>query len=184
MKMEKWKQVKYKGFERYQISDKGNVKGTKGLMKSRPNSRKYHIIGLREPGSREQKTFSVHRMVAEHFIPQPSGKNYVNHISGDKNDNTVQNLEWVTQSENQIHAYETGLQVKTTEQVARLKGYAENKRRPIRVVNEKIGIDQVFESIAEAGQLLNCNEKTLRNVLKGRNKSRLGYKVFYLDGGD
>ena len=108
----------------------------------------------------------------------------MNHISGDKNDNTVQNLEWVTQSENQIHAYETGLQVKTTEQVARLKGYAENKRRPIRVVNEKIGIDQVFESIAEAGQLLNCNEKTLRNVLKGRNKSRLGYKVFYLDGGD
>ena len=72
MKMEKWKQVKYKGFERYQISDKGNVKGTKGLMKSRPNSRKYHIIGLREPGSREQKTFSVHRMVAEHFRPQPS----------------------------------------------------------------------------------------------------------------
>src|SRR5690625_1743738 len=129
--MEIWKQIKYAGYERYQISNKGKVKGVKGLMKSRPNSRGYYIIGLRRPSDNKQKIFSIHRIVSEHFIVQPKHKNYVNHIDGNKNNNIADNLEWVTQSENQIHAYETGLQAKTAEQVDRMKYYAKKKRRPI-----------------------------------------------------
>lgn len=178
--MEKW--INVIGFEKYQISDLGNIRNSKGLMKSRANSRGYFIIGLRD-GTGKQKTFSVHRLVAEHFLIKPKDKNYVNHIDGKKNNNTVNNLEWVTQSENQIHAYQNNLQIKTDEQVERMKYYAEKKRRPIKVINEQLGINETFDSIYEAGQKLKCNEKTLRNVLKGRNKSRLGYEVFYLDGG-
>lgn len=179
--MEKWVNIKYEGFEHYQISNLGNVKGPKGLMKSRPNARRYHIIGLRHKETIIQKTFTVHRLVAEHFLDKPDGKDYVNHIDGDKDNNVAGNLEWVTQSENQIHAYETNLQKYTPEQDRRLKEYAKKKRRPIRVVNQRLGIDKTFESIKEAGEHVECNEKTLRNVLKGRNKSRLGYEVFYLD---
>ena len=51
----------------------------------------------------------MHRLVANKYIPNPESKPFVNHINGIKSDNHVSNLEWVTQSENELHAYKTGL---------------------------------------------------------------------------
>lgn len=175
--MEKWKVIE--GFKRHKISDHGNVEGIRGMMKSRINKRGYSIIGIRDYEGK-QKMFLIHRLVAIHFIDNPDNKRYVNHKDGNKQNNHVSNLEWCTQSENQIHAYETGLQVLTEEQINRLKELAIKKRRPVRVINKRLGIDAVYESITQAAANVECNEKTLRNVLKGRNKSRLGYEVTYI----
>ena len=59
----------------------------------------------------KQKHYSVHRLVAILYVenPDPENKNQVNHKDGDKLNNDMDNLEWVTQSENMQHAYETGL---------------------------------------------------------------------------
>lgn len=51
----------------------------------------------------------IHRLIAEHFIPNPLHKKTVNHINGIKTDNRVENLEWNTQSENNQHAYDSNL---------------------------------------------------------------------------
>lgn len=70
-------------------------------------SGKYRVVSRTNNGKQEQ--FYVHRMVAEAFLPNPEGKETVNHIDGDPSNNCVSNLEWATTSENIKHAYMTGL---------------------------------------------------------------------------
>ena len=55
------------------------------------------------------KHYSVHRLVAESFIPNPDGKSYINHRDGNKSNNLISNLEWCTAKENSDHKFATGL---------------------------------------------------------------------------
>lgn len=68
----------------------------------------YLWVGLKGSNKRMKK---IHRLVAETFIPNPDNKPVVNHIDGNKQNNEVANLEWVTYSENTQHAIATGLLV-------------------------------------------------------------------------
>lgn len=112
---EKWKDIV--GYENiYKISSSGHVYNikTKKLMKTHLN-RGYLRVTLTKDG--ERKSYYVHVLVAEHFIAVPDKyKNAehltVNHRSGYKNNNSSMNLEWLTQSENNFHAFKHGLNFK------------------------------------------------------------------------
>lgn len=108
--MEKWKWIKnYTGY--YKVSNYGRVISFHGpkpkILSNRDNGKGYFIVSLYKNGNCKNKR--INRLVAEHFIPNPETKPEVNHIDGDKANNHVENLEWVTRSENRQHAIKNNL---------------------------------------------------------------------------
>lgn len=99
-----------KGFEQYySISDDGKVYSKVRNIYLKLNNKKNGYVYVTLQVKNKKYTKRVHRLVAEAFIPNPQNKPFVNHIDGNKSNNVVQNLEWVTGSENNIHAMNLGL---------------------------------------------------------------------------
>ena len=117
MEKEIWKDITgYEGL--YQVSNIGRVKSLPReigrylrnrykILNYNIRNNRYAFVGLYN--NKKVKYFSVHRLVALTFIPNPLKKSEVNHKNGIKLDNRVKNLEWVTSSENKIHAFNNGL---------------------------------------------------------------------------
>lgn len=111
--------VDIEGYEGlYQVSNFGRVRSLdrigdngriyKGVTKAlSDNGRGYLQVNLKIKG--KQRNLYIHRLVAQAFIPNPENKPEVNHIDGDKSNNFVSNLEWVTHVENVKHCFENGL---------------------------------------------------------------------------
>lgn len=123
MQTEIWKTIE--GCSTYEVSSFGRIKSlpkpnyngvnhymTKEIiLKQSYDKDGYRKVGLKIDFTKKQRQFSVHRLVALHFIPNPENKPEVNHKNGNKDDNRVENLEWATRKENQDHAYKNKLQI-------------------------------------------------------------------------
>ena len=90
----------------YEVSDAGEVRrsDTKRLVGQFPNDQGYMLVRFSQP----RKTVRVHRLVAQAFIPNPSGLPFVNHKDCIRNNNAALNLEWCTQWENLNHSQQLG----------------------------------------------------------------------------
>lgn len=149
-----------KQFGNYFVYQDGRVYSIKRNIFLKPayDERGYLRIGLSNNGV--AKTYKLHRLIAEMFIPKIDGKTQVNHINGIKNDNRVENLEWCTRSENSIHAVKTGLM-----QSNHLKKY---------VLNTQTGV--FYESATELAKVLGMNRITLMGRLNGSKRPMNNYK--------
>lgn len=127
-------------------------------LKTCKDNKGYLRIGLSNNGV--SKTYKLHRLIAEMFIPKVEGKTQVNHINGIKDDNRLQNLEWCTKSENSIHAVKTGLM-----QSNHLKKY---------VLDTNTGV--FYESATELAKVLGMNRITLMGRLNGSKRPMNNYK--------
>lgn len=104
--------VPVKGYETlYWVSNLGRVANARMVMKTFIQNGGYEVIKLTTGGKGNAKHFTLHRLVATHFIPNTLNLAEVNHIDGDKLNNRQSNLEWVTPSQNKLHALATGLKV-------------------------------------------------------------------------
>lgn len=158
-----WRDVN--GFPDYCIDEDGYTKNKKNgkILKTSPNRDGYMTTHLYKDGKWYTKT--VHRLVAETFLEQPSEKTWqVNHIDGDKHNNRLSNLEYVTPSENMRHAYANGLN--------HWEGYNE---RPVRIIET----GEIFKSQAECARAIGGSQPNINACLMGRRRSHLGYHYEY-----
>lgn len=90
---------------KYQISNTGKVRNKKTglILKPKYNQKGYQYVNLSVNKTKSIKWY-IHRLVGFHFIPNPDNKPQINHIDGNPSNNVVENLEWVTNEENQRHA--------------------------------------------------------------------------------
>ena len=179
-----WKEVPgYEGL--YEVSNLGRVKSCKKtvirsngrkisfpekIMKPSVNHKGYLIIDLRKNGKRSGGF--VHRLVGKDFIDNPFNKEQINHKNGNKEDNCVQNLEWVTNQENMAHAYKS---LGRTNKAA-----SESRKRIVEQLNGDGSIVNIFESIKEAYEKTGINN--ISAVCRGVRPSAGGYKWRYSTG--
>ena len=168
---EKWKQVE--GFERYLVSNTGRVIST---LRNRTKELKpqqdavgylhYRLypederLGSYGPGrGKRPKLFKAHKLVLETFSPTLDTTLEVNHKDGDKHNNHITNLEWVTRSQNIQHSWDIGRRVYTHKKIARCN------RKPIVAVHRD-GTCRYFKGNIVAKFGIGCSLAAIANSLR------------------
>ena len=212
--MEQWRPIPgTKGF--IEVSDLGNVRsllrGHPYLLKTQTDNKGYHRIRITIEG--KKSTYKLHREVAKAFIPNPNSLPQVNHKDGNKGNNSVANLEWCTNRQNQLHALALGLfgeQTVTRDPVSvedvdyipkrvkkdgvthynsigrtRYGGYRlwNNPNPPKPVIGYSENEVRIFQSVSEAE--IYIGSRHISDVLKGKRHQVKGWTFSYYDkGGD
>lgn len=179
---ETWKFIK--GYEnKYEVSNLGRVRNSKGqLMKPQINKKGYLRYTLWS--NNKNKLFFIQRLVMETFSPIDNmNELQVNHIDGNKENNKIENLEWVTNQENHNHARRTGLY--TEEGLKKsIKGLIKSNLRQRKRVGKydlKTGeLLEEFNSIKEASISIGCDSSNIGHCCNGRQKSVKGFSWKYL----
>jgi|LGOV01.1.fsa_nt_gb hypothetical protein len=157
--IEIWKDIKdYEGL--YQVSNMGRISNFKHIMKLSIDTGGYPKVKL--CNKTKHITHIVHRLVAITFIPNQLNKSQVNHIDGNKLNNRITNLEWVTQSENMLHAYKNNLNKNTTKkqvQMLSLDGIVLNTFKSISLASKQTRINRGNISSCVNGNLKTAGRK-------------------------
>jgi len=149
-----WKRID--GHPRYEISNMGNLR--KSLKTGVINCRGYCLVGI---GS--GKTHTVHKLVMEAFIgKRPKGME-CNHKDGNKTNNSLSNLEWVTPSENLKHAFSHGLKIPQHGETSGLSKLDNVDVISIRTLKEKFNYQQ-----KQLSKMFNVSLANIEAIVQGK----------------
>ena len=175
--MEEWRDIPgYKGL--YQVSNLGRIKSLidkkydlnenvvkiinrERILKQNLTKKGYCSVKLYKNG--KGKTYKIHRLVAEIFIPNPENKPQVNHIDGNKQNNCVTNLEWNTNEENFNNAIKINL-IKT---------------KRIRLIDEN-NKEHIFDKVQDVFKHIKKQPSGVYKKYINKNKLFLGYYWYYI----
>lgn len=161
---------KLENYSRYLFDTEGNIyrirKSHLQKLKLYVNPNGYLYKNLWDD-SGKVNTLRVHRLIAKVFIPNPENKPYVNHKNGKKDDNRVENLEWVTNGENVHHAYVNNLWKPVKKQ---------KHSRFVRVT--RWGTQIFYGSSRDAAKFLGCSVSSITRAYKEYNGVLRKYNCF------
>jgi hypothetical protein len=162
-----WRQVEL--LPHLWISSEGQVYSTKTnrILKNRicgHEGNGYYAIAYRRNG--RTANMKIHRLVAEYFIPNPENKPFVNHKDGNKFNNHKDNLEWVTCSENILHAINTGLNPKRGNN-------NHNSKIPESEINRIIDLHKAGFYQSSIAKLFKVHQSTINRIVNNKT-----YKTF------
>lgn len=157
----------------YKISNLGNVYSCKYNKCLKPSGDNYLHVVLSK--NKKTTTHTIHRLVAEVFIPNPENKPQVNHVDGNKCNNKVSNLEWITAKENIIHAYNN------LGKVANVTMAHESNKVRCEVIEKETGNIMLFNSISEAEKHYNVGRHTFSRAISKQSGNMRKCKIRKLD---
>lgn len=155
-------------YDRYEVNRYGEIRHRvrKQVLKPRPNPSGYLYVNFNIEGHRQN--FAVHRVVANAFIPNPNYKPEVNHKDLNKNNNFVENLEWVDSSENKNHFHQTKTSTTLGKEVDQFSKSGVFIKR--------------YKTVTEAAREVGCVVGAISNCCLGRTKTSMGYKWSFVEG--
>ncbi len=159
----------------YRIDELGVYSLAKGKYLT-PSYRKNGYIQYNLYNKGKMYTFLAHRLIAIKFIPNPNNLPEVNHKDGDKSNNLVSNLEWVSRETNIQHGF--GMKLIRPAWLNKF-GKDNPKSKPVIQLSHDNNIVNEFESAREAARLSNINYSTISHVLIGKGKTAGGFKWIY-----
>ncbi|MEK3678854.1 NUMOD4 domain-containing protein [Lactobacillus crispatus] len=165
---ENWKKITQLE-NRYEISNYGRIRNTRTLqvLKAQISNSGYLRICLRTQQGKKRQ-FSIHRLVAKYFVPNPMHKPEVNHKDENRLNNSVFNLEWVTQKENVN--YGTGIERQRTQLF-----------KPVIQLSISNKYIAFYPSLKAAAKTVKCNSSQIWRVANGQRKTAHGYKWKYAE---